>query len=290
MSAPLVSVVITVYNREKYLTAAIESVLAQTFEDFEVVIVDDCSQDGSLEIARSYQKDLRVRVESNARNLGQFPNRTRGAELASGRYLKYVDSDDIIYPHSLAIMVAAIEAHPDAALALCHSSPDDDHPYPWKLSPFEAWRKQFLGRGCLSCGPSAAIMRREAFFAVGGFGQWGTISDVGLWYALAARWPVVLLPPGLVWWRQHDQQTVTKDNVRVYWEEGFPLTMAMLLSPECPLPEGERQLALARAKQHHARHILSLAIRSRRLRTAWRLFKGSGIGFRGLLRGLQRYQ
>jgi glycosyltransferase involved in cell wall biosynthesis len=288
---PLVSVLITVYNRENYLAAAIQSALDQTFTDFELLIVDDASTDGSFEVARRYETDSRVKIFRNEHNLGQFPNRARAAELARGRLLKFVDSDDLIYRHSLAIMVEAMEAHPDAALALSHSSPQEELPYPRKLSPVEAWRKEFLGRGCLSCGPSSAILRREAFMKVGGFGPWGVLNDIDLWYRMASRWPVVLLPPGLAWWRRHDQQEFTKDNaVMTYLERGFALTMETLSSTECPLDKSERQAALTRARQHHARRLLSLGIRRRQPVQAWRLFRRSGLGLRGLLRGLQSYQ
>jgi glycosyltransferase involved in cell wall biosynthesis len=286
-----VSMLITVHNREKYVAAAIESALVQTFTGFELLIVDDASTDGSFEMARRYETDSRVKVFRNESNLGQFPNRARAVELARGLLLKFVDSDDLLYRHSLAIMVEAMEAHPDAALALSHSSPEDEGPYPWKLSPAEAWRKQFLGHGCLSCGPSSAILRREAFIEVGGFGPWGVLNDTDLWYRMAARWPVVLLPPGLVWWRRHDQQEFTKDNAAMtYLERGFALTLATLSSAECPLDESERQAAFTRARQHHARRLFSLGLRRRQPVQAWRLFRKSGIGLRGLLRGFQRYQ
>ena len=281
----------TAYNRENYIGEAIESVLAQTFRDFELIVVDDGSRDRAVEIARGYTTDARVQVHLNEKNLGDYPNRNRAASLASGRYLKFVDSDDILYPHSLTIMVEAMVAHPDAALGLSHSLPEDEQPYPWKLSPAEAWRKQFLGRGCLSCGPTGAILRRDAFLKIGEFRDWGVLNDADLWSRMAARWPVVLLPPGLVWWRRHDQQEFTKDKAAMtYLERGFDLTLETLSSPECPLDESERQAALTRARQHHARRLLSLGIRRAQPAQAWRLFRRSGVGLRGLLRGFQRYQ
>src|SRR5580700_5016235 len=90
---PKVSVVVTAYNREKYIAHAIESVLAQTFTDFELIVVDDCSRDNTAAIARSYESDPRVRVYVNERNLGQFPNRNRAATYARGEFLKPHDSD-----------------------------------------------------------------------------------------------------------------------------------------------------------------------------------------------------
>ena len=80
--------------------------------DFEVIIVDDGSTDGSLEIARDYQSDSRVKVFINETNLGDFPNRNRAAAHAAGKYLKYVDSDDAIYPHCLEVMTHMMERYP----------------------------------------------------------------------------------------------------------------------------------------------------------------------------------
>src|SRR5688572_2541323 len=109
---PLVSVLITAYNREKYIAASIESVLAQSFEDFELVIVDDCSRDGTLRVAEQYLFDPRVRIAKNEQNLGDYPNRNRAAKLAQGQYLKFHDSDDLMYPHCLATMVMLLDAEP----------------------------------------------------------------------------------------------------------------------------------------------------------------------------------
>lgn len=289
---PAVSVLVTVYNRKAYLAACLDSILASTWQDFEVVVVDDMSTDGSAELAERYAgSDTKIKFHRNQQNLGDYPNRMKAAELARGKYLKYVDSDDLIYRHSLAIMVEAMEANPDAALGVSHSLPEDDHPYPWKLSPQAAWQKQFLGRGCLGAGPSSAIIRKESFFGVGGFGECGVLNDRDLWYRMSARWPIVLMPPGLVWWRRHEQQEFTKDDAaRVYLEGGYRLAMEALNSPECPLNGDEREIALARASQHHARRILALALRHRQPTLAWHLFRSCGLGIGDLLSGMRRYR
>src|SRR5690606_2521559 len=100
MSTPLVSVLMTVYNREKYIAEAIKSVLASTYQNWELIIVDDQSMDNSVAIAQSFaQKDPRIQVHVNKENLGDYPNRNRAASYAKGKYLKYVDSDDLIYPY-----------------------------------------------------------------------------------------------------------------------------------------------------------------------------------------------
>lgn len=291
-AAPLVSVLVTIYNREAYLSDCIESILASSWQGMEVVLVDDRSTDASLAIANRFANDdSRVRVSRNDSNLGDYPNRMRAAELARGRYIKYVDSDDIIYRHSLEIMVDAMEAHRDAALAVSHSLPEDECPYPWKLDPASAWRKEFLGDGCLGCGPTGAIIDRERFLQSGGFRQWGVLSDTDLWYRMSARWPVLLLPPGLVWWRRHDQQQFTSDSAgTTYRERGFALTLEALSSADCPLPEAERKIALDRARQHHARRLISLALRRGQPRRAFRLMRESGLATADIFQGLSPYR
>ena len=99
---PTVSVLLTAFNRERFIGPAIESVLAQTFADFELLVVDDCSTDGTVQVARGYLSDPRVRLVQNERNLGDYPNRNHAATFAVGEYIKYHDSDDVMYPHCLA--------------------------------------------------------------------------------------------------------------------------------------------------------------------------------------------
>jgi len=94
-----VSILTTVYNREKHLAACINSVLACSYQDWELIIVDDVSTDASVAIAKSYeQKDARIKVYVNDKNLGDYPNRNKAASYAKGKYIKYLDADDIIYP------------------------------------------------------------------------------------------------------------------------------------------------------------------------------------------------
>ena len=97
-----VSILTTVYNRDKYLAACINSVLASSYQDWELIIVDDVSTDTSLAISKSYeQKDARIKVYVNDKNLGDYPNRNKAASYAKGKYLKYLDADDLIYPRGL---------------------------------------------------------------------------------------------------------------------------------------------------------------------------------------------
>jgi glycosyltransferase involved in cell wall biosynthesis len=281
----------TAFNRENYIAQAIESVLNSTLTDFELLIVDDQSHDRTVEIAASYSNaDPRIKLHVNTDNLGDYPNRNYVASLAVGKYLKFLDSDDLIYRHSLAIYVEAMEASPGAALGLGHSAPEDEVAYPWMLYPKEVWEKRFLGKGCLDCGPSGTIIRRDAFLEIGAFGKWGVLSDTDLWLRMSAKWPIVLLPPGLIWWRRHEQQEFTKDNAATFYlSKGFELTMQALSSDDCPLSEVQRLNAITRKKQHHARRLLSLALRERHPALAWEVFLHSGLTINELFTGLHPY-
>ena len=112
--SPRVSVIIPVYNTEKYVGEAIESILAQTFTDFELIIVDDGSSDGSPEIIREYEgHDARIRVIRFARNAGEWKARSAGLAAARGEFIAWQDSDDISLPERLEKQARFLQANPD---------------------------------------------------------------------------------------------------------------------------------------------------------------------------------
>ncbi len=118
-SEPLVGVVTPVHNGEPYLSACIESVLAQTYQNWLYTIVDNCSTDRSLEIARSYASaDQRIRIVENERFLPQISNINRSLSLVSreAKYVKIVFADDWIFPRCLEEMVAVAEAYPEVGI------------------------------------------------------------------------------------------------------------------------------------------------------------------------------
>ena len=118
----LVSVIIPNYNHAPYLKQRIDSVLAQTFQDFEVIILDDCSKDNSREIIKEYQHDPRVRLAFNENNSGcVFKQWNKGLKMAGGKYIWIAESDDYSAPTFLETMVGRLEADPKVGLAFCDS-------------------------------------------------------------------------------------------------------------------------------------------------------------------------
>lgn len=125
---PRVSIGLPVYNGEAYLAKAIESLLGQTFRDFELIISDNASTDGTEAICREYAKqDGRIRYERQGRNLGAAENFNRAAQLARGEYFRWAAHDDVCGPQLLDRCVEALDANPKAILAQGQAAIIDRH-------------------------------------------------------------------------------------------------------------------------------------------------------------------
>ena len=100
-STPFFSLLVPVYNTESYIARCLESCIAQSFKDIEILVIDDCGQDNAIEIAKSYAlKDPRIQILHNPQNLGLFHTRGVGIKQARGKYILHVDSDDFIAPET----------------------------------------------------------------------------------------------------------------------------------------------------------------------------------------------
>jgi len=259
MKTPMVSVLMTAYNREKYIGEAIGSVRASTLEDWELIVVDDASQDRTVEVARAAAGgDPRIQIHVNPENLTDYRNRNRAASLARGKYLKYVDSDDMIYPHGLEVMTKMMEGFPRAGLGLS-SIPENDRMFPMELSPAEAYRTHFLRRELFGRAPGSAIIRRSAFEAVGGFSGARYIGDMECWLAICQSHPLVVLPRDLVWDRTHGEQEKI-----YYWQASHLMNSKSYLnvasnalaSKRCPLSPDEIRQAARKEEQRSAKRLL----------------------------------
>lgn len=110
--SPKVSICCRTYNHEKFIGQAIESVLAQTFQDWELIISDDCSEDNTLEIIKQFQ-DPRVKILTNQKNIGVISNLNKVISYAKGSYIAIFDGDDIYFPEKIQKQVTFLDNNPD---------------------------------------------------------------------------------------------------------------------------------------------------------------------------------
>lgn len=160
--SPLVSVIMPVHNGEKYLSEAIESILAQDYRPIEVILIDDGSTDGTSEIARSFSPMVKYWYQANA---GTGAARNRGVELAQGSFFAFLDADDLWLPDKLTIQMAAFSDNSETEAVFGHVkqfySPELDDVAKNKLRCPDETMPRFL--------PCTILIKREAFFRVGLF-------------------------------------------------------------------------------------------------------------------------
>lgn len=290
---PLVSVLMTAYNREQLIAEAIESVLNSTYQNFELIVSDDASTDDTPNLVKKYaEKDSRIKVCVNDRNLGDYFNRNKAASFATGKYIKYLDSDDRLSPDGLQVMVEAMEGNPSAALGIVQfkNSNNVDEQYPVLISPEQAYLEHFYGKGILRFGPTGTIIVRDILTEIGGFATARFVSDTECWLKLASMYPVVKIQPDVVWWRVHKgQEFDVGHQTFTYLRKSYPIYMLSLRSKNCPLNQTDIDKIIRRLQWKHARDILSLAFVKGKPLLAYAIFREADFGLRQLLKGLLPY-
>jgi GT2 family glycosyltransferase len=214
-----VSVCVPTYNSAKYLRQCMESVLGQTYTDFELVISDDASVDSTYEIVRSCT-DPRVRFHRLERNRGVAFNLNHAASLAQGKYVKFLCHDDLLEPSCLKNQVAMMER--DAALimvtsGICYIDAVGRTVREVSWCPSEATLRDVdivagnLVYGNIIGAPSAGLIRGESLKRAGPFSNaFPEVMDVEMWLRLAAQGPVGYLPEPLCRIRVHPQALTEK--------------------------------------------------------------------------------
>ncbi len=235
-----VSVIIPTYNRAAWMIEAVASVLAQTYRDFELFVVDDGSTDGTLAALASFGG--KIKVLRREERQGVSAARNLGARAATGDWLAFLDSDDLWLPDKLARQVGYLQANPD--LVICQTGET------WirngvRVNPPEACRKvagdiflPSLARCLVS--PSAVMLNLRLFEEMGGFDEsLPAAEDYDLWLRIAWRHPVGLLPEPLVIKRGgHDDQLS-----RQWGLDRFRIRALRKLLEEPDLPLKYRQAA-----------------------------------------------
>jgi glycosyltransferase involved in cell wall biosynthesis len=198
MSSPLVSVIIPTYNRSTFVRQAVDSVLKQTFSDFELIVIDDGSTDTTRENLLEYQGRIRYHYQPNQ---GVSKARNQGLGLAGGRWIAFLDSDDLWLPGKLEAQVDFFSRNPLASVCQTEEL--------WirngrRVNPGKKHQK-FSGdifapslRLCL-VSPSAVMIKKEVFEQVGCFDEaLPACEDYDLWLRISVRFPVYLLDRPLI--------------------------------------------------------------------------------------------
>jgi glycosyltransferase involved in cell wall biosynthesis len=204
MSLPFVSVVIPTYNYGRFVTDAVESVLAQTYRDFEIIVVDDGSSDDTQTKLEAYlDRIISIRQE----NQGCSAARNAGIKAAKGDWVAFMDADDLWHPRKLEIQMAYLARHPDVSMVASDHSQGfhlgwleipSDSEVPAERIGLEdiAVRSRF--------GPSGVIVRKECFDKVGVFDpDLRSVEDREMWMRIACHYHIENLKLPLWWYRIH---------------------------------------------------------------------------------------
>ncbi len=201
---PTVSVIIPTYNSAKYVIEAVESVLAQTYQDFEILVIDDGSTDETEQVLRRYKNPVRYIRQPNG---GVAVARNRGIQESRGRYIAFLDADDTWLPHKLEQQINVLQQHPHAHA--CYSAftiVDAD------LNPLGISRSQrqgsaledLLTHGNIIGSICTVLCERSLFDEVGGFDpKLSQCADWDMWVRLAAHTEFLYLDEPFVTYRQH---------------------------------------------------------------------------------------
>lgn len=217
----VVSVVIPCYNYGRYLGAAIGSALDQSGVHPKVIVVDDCSSDDSLAVAREIAAgDERVDVVARATNGGPVATFNDGLTRVTGEYLVRLDADDLLTPGSLARSVALLDAHPEVGLVYGHPLHFVGQPPPqvnsrvhrWRIWPGRRWLAARCASGTNVITSPEVVMRRSVVDVVGGQRpELAHAHDMEMWLRMATASDVAHLDgPDQAWHRDHDASLSTR--------------------------------------------------------------------------------
>ena len=209
---PIITVLISVYNGEKYLKEAIDSILNQTFKDFEFLIINDASTDNSEEILKNY-KDSRIKIIFNKKNLGLTKSINKGLKIAKGEYIARQDADDVSSSERLEKQVRFLDTYPDyAAVGSFTKIIDEKSKVICQLERpvyFQEIKRALMLDNCITHG--SVMIRKKCLLEVGFYDEAMKRSqDYELWLRLSEKYKLANLPEYLYSWREHKENIEAK--------------------------------------------------------------------------------
>ena len=216
---PLVSVIIPTYNRALFVQDAINSVLTQTYDNYEIIVIDDGSNDDTGEIlVNRYGKKINYVWQENH---GESFARNRGVSLAKGDYVAFLDSDDVWLPDKLSQQIAVLINTPDISAVFCQIWRIDEYGQKISEIPLGVGRKSsdfdlvnMFIRNRIPGGASTCLLRRDIYEQFGGFaGDIHYGEDWELWLKIIAKFPIFFLQKPLCSYRQHNHSQSSIPNI-----------------------------------------------------------------------------
>lgn len=211
-----VSVIVPTYNRASLIARAVDSILAQTFKDFEVIIIDDGSKDNTKEVLKPYEGKIKYIYQNNG---GISKARNRGIQESSGTYIAFLDSDDYWAPEKLAVQAKVLDENRNVGIVYARMPIVNEHGDILGMKPNGVSGKNFqeLLRVWGDLPTSSVMTRRECFDRVGVFDDdLPPMEDIDMWLRIAHSYELYEVEGKVLayYWR-HDHQ-ITQDQIKVY--------------------------------------------------------------------------
>ncbi len=285
MSQPLFTIATITYNSGNWVRQAIESVLASSFTDFELIISDDCSTDQTWEIIQQY-KDKRIKAWRNEVNLGEYPNRNKVLQAAQGKFIIYIDGDDILYKDALLEYAKYISAFPMAkGVWGVYPVYFDFVVFPYMFSPEQLTSLNFLSTYPVTVvGFAESVFEVDALKKIGGFSDLFAIGDTYIKRKFSCYYNVVLIPAGRAFWRQHPGQA--SNRVRSFYRnliDTYKIDQELLNSVYIPLGSENLETAKLNFRIRSVKLLVMNVIKKRRFFDFFRLMKLLQIPYSDLL-------
>jgi len=273
---PLISVIIPSYNYAAYLERRIESILNQTYPNIEIIVIDDCSPDNSVEVLQKYEAYPQITLIFSKKNKGWIATNNQGVNLAKGEIVLFAQCDDICEPTMVEKLYAAFQGNVSVGLSFCRSylvnAAGDilGEDYDGRDAAFKhlcktdvlILRKQltsFLFNACVIPNLSAVLIRKACFETVGEFSQdYKVCSDWDWYFRVAAKYDVAYVASPLNSFMQHDTTIRSSTKERIIFEEYIRLLLSNLNLVE--LSFLERCAVRLRVMRLWSEHLISASL------------------------------
>ena len=279
---PLVSIIMTAFNREKFIGEAIESVLNNSYANYELIIVDDQSSDETVNIIKSYLlKSDKIKFFQNNTNLGDYPNRNRGVSYASGEFISFLDSDDKLLSETIRTLVEYFGNKPDFNFAMTwqHSKNKIE------LSGFDAIKKHFYEFNFLNIGPGETFYRKSFFDKIGGYPvKYGPANDMYFNLKVCSYSKIDLLPFEFIYYRRHDGQE--RNNVYSYLYNNYNYLKDALNELNLNLSTKEINWLSKKNKRRFIINTIKYFIKTKEIKKTIHAYRFAKISFIDILTGI----